>query len=424
MLRFYLFTILVFAIGAWAENAPGADRTRAQFRSWYPQYGFIFQKILQQNCTLEYQAYLYSTKGNSTIRWYDGGDAHTEFTEPVINCILNYTSQYILYQLQSTQIVLGLTPTILAILGASSDETSLLAVIGKRPLLVVLLASASPSVYTSRAFDYRNPREILKELEGRYHVNPNKGRRIIIVILQYLVVLAALANIATINWQLGTQTVCSIATELNYMPATWAILGIAIHGGGVILLRLRARRCNGPHQADEKPSLHLWLGNFRDELKTFIPYEFVIYDGLDPPKIYVKWFDESKMYIFGQWFHSIKTVAHIIFRTLIFSGMNFIGPRDAMQVLGRYMASILCYRILLMYELSVIRECYNAGLKEEAQKDEHDSCEHHVECHTCGGRKDIGEKAELIRECERSSETVMSVDANKSSVSNVRIHTC
>jgi hypothetical protein len=110
-------------------------------------------------------------------------------------------------------------------------------------------------------------------------------------------------------------------------------------------------------------------------LKAFIPNEFVIYDGPDPPKIYVKWFEESKKYIFGQWFHSIGTVAHIIFGTLIFSSMNFIGPRDAMQVLGRYMASILCSRILLMYELSVVRECYNAGLNEDALKDEHDSCE-------------------------------------------------
>jgi hypothetical protein len=203
---------------------------------------FIFQNTLQQSCNVEYRAYLHGTKANSTIQWYDGDDAHTEFTEPVINCILNNISQDILYQLQSVQIIIGLTPTILAILGASSDETSLLAVIGKRPLLALLLASASPSVYTSRAFDYRNPREILKERDGRYHVSPKKGRRRLIVIAQYVVILAALANIATINWQLGTQTVCSIATELNYMPVTWTILGIAIHGVGVILLRLRARR--------------------------------------------------------------------------------------------------------------------------------------------------------------------------------------
>src|ERR1700761_1625195 len=109
-INYQILFILGLAICVTASGS-GADRSKVQFKSWYPQYGFIFDSIVRNNCTDEYNTYLYGTKRNETIAWYNGSDTHTEFVEPLANCILDYTSQYILYQLQTAQIILGLTPT-------------------------------------------------------------------------------------------------------------------------------------------------------------------------------------------------------------------------------------------------------------------------------------------------------------------------
>lgn len=119
-----------------------------------------------------------------------------------------------------------------------------------------------------------------------------------------------------------------------------------------------------------------------------LPYEFRYGPGREPQKIYTEESAETKPYICLSWSHSIFTVAHIIFGTLIFSGMNFVGPRDAMQVLDRYMGSILGCRIVLMYELSLIRTFYSEGLRDEATAgDCKKLCEHRTDCYRCGGSR-------------------------------------
>jgi hypothetical protein len=393
-IRFLLtaIAILTLATGSRASiAATGADRTRVQFKAWYPQYGFVFQQILEEDCTDQYNIYLYGQKSNTTIDWYSGADSHTEFVEPLANCILNNSSQYISFQLQTAQIILGLTPTVLAVLGASSDETATLTVVGKRPLLAFLLAAASPSLFTHRAFDHRDPRGILKKREYhlQYSFKGGKGLRCFIVFIEYIFVLAALANVATITWELGTRAICSLAAEIYYLPLTWALLGICVHGVGVILFRIRARRGTQATTLEGKPSLTDWRHRFRQELHEFLPYELGWYYS---DAVYVLWFKESMMYIAGSWFLSIGTVAHIIYGTLVFSGLLFIGPRDATSVLGRYMASILICRIILKHELAILRDRYNVGLQNEreAHKKTHENCQHLVSCYECGGKKDEG----------------------------------
>jgi hypothetical protein len=55
------------------------------------------------------------------------------------------------------QVLLGLTPTILATLGRSTEETSTLSVTGKRPFLALFLAAGSPATAQMRAFDFKDP---------------------------------------------------------------------------------------------------------------------------------------------------------------------------------------------------------------------------------------------------------------------------
>jgi hypothetical protein len=91
---------------------------------------------------------------------------------------------------------------------------------------------------------------------------------------------------------------------------------------------------------------------------------------------------EGKVFLVAAWLLSVCTVAHIISGTLIFSSMKFIGAWDALSILGRYMVSVLSCRVVLVYELSVLRNLHAGAL--QLERKEHIWCEH-LECGDCGG---------------------------------------
>lgn len=213
----YIFLQLWITQAGGVRVVYGVPQPTTQFTEWYGQYGFVFAKALRQNCTQEYQNYLYGVGttfhaewdgydepiieygagSNVSIDYSQGGDGASSITQPLILCILSNTSDYIKSSMASAQVLLGLTPTILALLGPSPMELSLLTVIAKRPLLALLLALACPSVYLGRAFDSTPPLDVLKERPGRRpQWRPKGAKRFGLVIAQYLLALGSLSNVA------------------------------------------------------------------------------------------------------------------------------------------------------------------------------------------------------------------------------------
>jgi hypothetical protein len=154
-----------------------------------------------------------------------------------------------------------------------------------------------------------------------------------------MVALAGIANIATLSYQLGLQAPCTIPPHLTYIPLLWAFLGIITHLCGALALRLRA------HVSSETGCN--WV---RDRLKI----EFTPIAKQRPLVINVV--QETYPFLFISWFTSIFTVCHVIYGKLAFSSMLFISVKDSVAVIGRYMTSVLACRIVLMYELAVLRE--------------------------------------------------------------------
>lgn len=68
----------------------------------------------------------------------------------------------------SAQVLLGVMPTIIALIGPSHDEIAMLSNVGRRPLLAAGLALACPSAYFSRAFEYSDPTKILSHDKNRH----------------------------------------------------------------------------------------------------------------------------------------------------------------------------------------------------------------------------------------------------------------
>jgi TRAP-type C4-dicarboxylate transport system permease small subunit len=75
-----------------------------------------------------------------------------------------------------------------------------------------------------------------------------------------------------------------------------------------------------------------------------------------------------QLFVICAWFLSVVTVFHIILGSLILSSTNFIGPRHALGVMARYVISVVVCRVILVYELAIVRICYRNGLNEKERE--------------------------------------------------------
>jgi hypothetical protein len=315
-----------------------------QFQQWYPEFGFIFDRILHENCSAEFATYLTMKKSDAPIEIWTGGSKTSRLAQPVVNCILNYTSEFIKSNMASAAVLLGLTPTILATVGNSVEETSTLFIIARRPLLALCLAAGSPAVSPVRSFKYLDPWNLLKERD--YRLRPMKfstrGENAIVV-LEYILAIAIIANTVSLCSQLGLRVSCTFAPHLTYLPLLWTILGISIHISGAAALWVRTT-------AMRKRSCASTFQLLRQQFK---PLDRHIASDME-------FEDESYLYICFSWFTSLLSMCHLIYGTLAFSSMLFISVRDSLTVIARYMASAICCRVILMYKLSLLRDFTNA----------------------------------------------------------------
>ncbi|KAJ2900240.1 hypothetical protein MKZ38_002522 [Zalerion maritima] len=316
-------------------GAEARYRSTGQFQEWYPEYGPIFTRIRDDNCSAEFQNYLDGVNNISIEKLESqGGSEHSRFVQPVMLCILDHTNEYVKAGMSSAQVILGITPSILSIMGPSSEEFATLSVVGMRPILSSLLAVAAPSVFSSRAFEMVQPRDVLGSGRGSSFSNGRiTWKRRALVLGEYLLVLSALGNTGLLSYQAGIRTANPISGNFVFFPAVWAAMAVPIHVTAVVLVRLRARLVS-------KNPPGFWAR------ELCLPSE--------PASIFVQWGEKTKGFVAGGWLHSIFIIGHLIFGTVIFSSLQFIGQADAIGVLGRYMASVLVCRMVLMYELALL----------------------------------------------------------------------
>ncbi|KAH8898660.1 hypothetical protein GQ53DRAFT_777304 [Thozetella sp. PMI_491] len=316
-----------------------------QFQLWYPQYGWVFETILHQNCSNEYNNYLTGVRDVSKIDKLGGGGLRSALTQPVITCILTSTSEYIKTQLSASQVLLGVAPTILALIGPSTDETATLLLVARRPLLYLLIISSSPSVFFSRAFEYSDPLKVLEDRGHRLVRSPPTGLfRAALTVGEYVIAIASVGNIAHVSYELGLKSICIFMSTWTFTPLLLAILGVAVHLFGAITLRLRVRRL---HSNEIKKQ----GGGMPSETKTI---------G------FVRVFPETRLYAVWAWILSASTITHILFGTLLFSSTLFVGPEDAVPVITRYMASVMACRVVLRYELSGLQDLQRRHFQSKA----------------------------------------------------------
>jgi hypothetical protein len=250
----------------------------------------------------------------------------------------------------SAGVVLGLTPTILAMLGSSTTDTALLSIVAMRPLLALCLAIGSPAASPLRPFEYVDPIESLASSGERKSV-PLYGitGQLAVSIVEYLIVFAAITNIASVSYQLGIQTICSFSVETTFQPLLWAFVAAFVHIGGSLAMKLHVRVM----ETDRPQLSRKIVGRY---ILHYLRLEFT--PSAYHPRSKIDRKPKTNPFLFISWMTSVGTVLHVLYGTLVFSGLLFISVQDALSVVTRYLASVICCRALLAYELAGLRQVY------------------------------------------------------------------
>lgn len=332
-------TAALLALGALTRSTAAIS-----FRTWYPEYGSIFQSTLETHCPTEYDTWAAGLPAPP-----DGYTANgtTSAGQAVVQCILSNTSEFMKANMASAAVLLGIMPFALSVLGSSSEESAILYVIARRPVLTTLLLAGAPVVVALRPFEYKDPVGILRAREGRFY-SFSIGPPWVILLLEYGVALASVANVVHITYGLGVGVTTMILPDASYLPGLWAGTGIIVHIIGALCLKSRLRLLTPKNEPVVKSEFTLSAEK----------------------SITVETIPETKLFLVLSWLTSISTTFHVIFGTLAFSSMQFISVRDAFGVIGRYTASVTICRVILMYELSGLRSSVDGSGGEIPHQDD------------------------------------------------------
>lgn len=345
-----------------------------QFQHWFPQYRHVFENITQANCSVQYDDYKSGVINSTNINYLAGGDKFTALTQPLIDCILENTSEYLKGTMTSAQVLLGIMPTIVTFLGPSHDEIAMLSNVGRRPLLAAGMSLAAPSAYFSRAFEYFDPSEILCHHKYRLEQYRLKGRWWILVsFIEYALVGGMCWNIVVNTREVNQWTISSLASDADFLPGLWLGFGPCIHFFSCYVFRLRIqgwRDAKMPKVNSKDRSFWSWVKGIPKKLLVLLRITEFVPCATENYVAVIEGRKETITFLVSAWLESTFTILHLVFGTLVFSGTLFVGTKDALRIVGRYIAGVAVCRIVLMYELAGLREsCHSIdGVKLKPKK--------------------------------------------------------
>jgi hypothetical protein len=325
-------------------------------QEYFPEYRSGFQAIISSECSTEYCEYLwkygrlqeanfYNIKCNITQETYtrtscisEGIDSKTFFNVNtpelcILNCMLNHTPEVIKVRMGSAQVLLGLMPSLLAMLAPATWQIGSIIVVGRKPLLGFLLAVASPVVtpvfnsesslpgfLTRRTGErVRVPRWILRSLlsEGaRPRSSMERAFEYLCWLILYLLAMASVANVADLAYRAARQVIFSLAPGERWMLFLWIYGGAFPHALGIAAVALRVKKL--PQLVE---SLDLVDSSRRKPRFQLLNQSFV-----------------STLL---SWLTATGNVLHTMYGTLIFSSILFISVEDAAWILFRLFASTI-----------------------------------------------------------------------------------
>jgi hypothetical protein len=192
------------------------------FQSFYPILGLELAQVRDQQCSTSYATYPSSTTYHETL-----ADCNL-----MMDCFYDRVRETVKIQMATTNIFLGLTLTVLSMLGSSTFELCILST--QRPLLALCVSLGSPTVWPMRPFQHVDLQEEVK-VRARRRKIPRMSwvTGTVVIALQYATVLGSIANVTNIAYELGAKSISyTFSWNQRFGLFLWIFLAAAIHLGG------------------------------------------------------------------------------------------------------------------------------------------------------------------------------------------------
>jgi hypothetical protein len=158
-----------------------------------------------------------------------------------------------------------------------------------------MLVAGAAAINPIRTFEYVRPSELLAWHKDMLKMPAfREATQSAILVLEYLLAAAAIANVAELSYTFGVQTVPSCASTTTFLPAIWAFTALAIHIAGAWALYLRVL-IEG-RRFGEELRLCAYQSQAQLEVKR-----------------------ETFGFIFLSWYVSMGIIFHLLYGTVLFS---------------------------------------------------------------------------------------------------------
>lgn len=270
-----------------------------------------------------------------------GAQVTRDLCANALNCILDHLDGTTAYNLQAANVLLGITPTMLSLLGNAPPEIALLAFSG-RPALAFLLNVGAPVIAVAGTFKYQHPLEVLTYGGGKSPFKTFSGvKSVLIAAVEYVLAAAAAVNVALLAFDISTKAVYVPNCGRTWYAFLWMYLCLILHPLALFTFWSRVRITRESHRRN-------WIVS---ETKHSASNSGITYSLKE----------DTYLSLFLDWVLSHGAIIQIIFGTLVLSASTLINTKDAFQIVGRYAASAILCRLILMYELYGLRAAVAAG---------------------------------------------------------------
>ena len=361
-----------------------------QFQSWYPNHNKALLNLTHTTCNATYADYLtaYNAPRGSRDASYLRSTCYA-----FEGCLLSAVPDNWQANFNSALVMLGLMPTLLANIGPSLAEVSLLS--AHRPVLSFLISMGASAIYPSRVFEYTHPTEILTQRPRLLRISQMPPwRATMLSLAQYIVAVVAIANVITTSIEAGRKSILTVGCTVTFAPLLWSSSAFVIHLVSVLsyfVARKRALR----RMSMERLSLAAMSPEMQENSKEDNSEQMeskslqTTASSIPPRPIYrvwlswlrVAWLSETTICANRSKSHKhqesraespvatllgvaagLLSFLHITLGTLFFSSLQFVTVNDVLkQILWRYIASSAACRLLLITEISGLRSNAEAG---------------------------------------------------------------
>lgn len=252
----------------------------------------------------------------------------------------------------SASVLLGMTPGLLATLGFSVAEISLLSV--ERPILSLLLSFGFPAVYPTRVLEYEDALEILKKTTKSPSfrwVTRSSRHQALISAAEYILASVAIFNVVYTSYQLGVRTIISFRCVNSIFPLVWTLLPIFVHLPAALAFRWSNRNKSANKNVTIGETPH---HPTTEKVSAFLSKETSLCLTREDRRD-VSTFQPSVITVTCNWLATTLGFLHATFGIFIFSSLLFIETLDVVAVILRYTASAVVCRLILMFDLHWIK---------------------------------------------------------------------